>query len=626
MHGFAYEPSSEEIQKTNIYHLAESLSLNSIEELYRVADMDPEKFWPAVIKDCNITFSRHFDSVVDQSNGPPFAKWFVGGLINAEYNCVERWRNSEHAAIRFEDEEGNRSSLTYAELDRRTGKLAGGLKSFGIGKGDRVGIYMPLSPETITAMYAIMRIGAVAVPVFSGYAADAVQKRVEDAGISFLFTSCSYAHKGKRVAMIEIARRVRGIKLIVSGTESLRENEYSFEELLNSGEYLETVETSSEDPFIMLYTSGTTGKPKGTVHVHGGSFVNIVKEVKYYMDVHKEDSVFWITDLGWMMGPWYILGTHALGSTVFVYNGSIDYPDLGRINKLIENNSVTILGLSPTYVRMLKHNSFSNPLKGIRLIGSTGEPWDDEGWMYLFEKLGDSKTPIANISGGTDLIGCFLASTPAVPLMPRCLYRGLGMNVSVFDEEGNEIYDDVGYLVAKKACPSFTRSLWNQEEKYLETYWSKFKDVWFHGDWAVMTRDSYFFLLGRSDDVIKVAGKRVGPNEIEDAAMKVDGVRECAAIGVPDNIKGESIVIFYMGKEDRATEERITTSVESDLGKAFRPKSVVHISSLPRTRSGKIMRRVVRSAFLGLATGDVSNLENPDSVKEIVAIRSEGSN
>lgn len=626
MRNFVYKPSVETIRKTNISNLSRSLSFKSVKELYDFADREPDKFWPAVVKDCNIEFSKNFEKIVDISRGSPFATWFVNGHINVDYNCVHRWHDSKRIALKFEDESGNRSSLTYAELDKRVGKLAGSLKALGIKQGDRVGIYMPLSPETITAMYAVIRLGAVFVPVFSGYASDAVQKRVEDAGIDFLFTSYSYSHKGKLVSMIDIARKVTGATLIVAGPGSLDEGELSFEVLAESGEYVEPADTESEDPFIMLYTSGTTGRPKGTVHVHGGSFVNIVKEVKYYMDVQVEDTVFWITDLGWMMGPWYILGTHALGATVFMYNGSIDYPNLGRINDLIKNNSISILGLSPTYVRMLKHNSFAERFEGIRLIGSTGEPWDDEGWTYLFETLGGSETPISNISGGTDLIGCFLASIPAIPLEPRCLYRGLGMNVSVFNDEGRDIFDEVGYLVAKQPCPSFTRSLWKQDEKYLDTYWSRFKEVWYHGDWATMTEDSYFFLLGRSDDVIKVAGKRVGPNEIEDAAMKTNGVRECAAIGIPDKIKGENIVVFYMGQNNPEMEEMVMTSVEHDLGRAFRPKHVICLETLPRTRSGKIMRRVIRSAFLGLDTGDISNLENPGSVEEIKTMRNRWSN
>lgn len=611
------------VQNTNIFGLANRLSLNTIDDLYNLADQEPEQFWREVVRDCNIHFTKPFVKVSDTSKGAPFTRWFIDGHINAEYNCVERWRTSSDIAVRYEDESGHRESLSYSDLDTRTGRVAGALKKLGVKKGDRVGIYMPLGPDTIVAMYSVMRIGAVAVPIFSGYAAEAVQKRVEDAGISLLFTSFSYLHKGSIVQMINAAREVKGVQLIVAGGGKTRERELSFSALEEMGDYVTSEDTFSEDPLIMLYTSGTTGKPKGTVHVHGGSFVNIVKEVKYYVDVKKDDVVYWITDLGWMMGPWYILGTHALGATVFVYNGAVDFPDIDRISGIISGNSVSILGLSPTYVRMLKHRSFSERLHGIRMFGSTGEPWDDEGWSYLFEQLGGSETPIANISGGTDIIGCFLASTPAIPLASRCLYRGLGMNVSVFDDSGKEIYDEVGYLVATKPCPSFTRSLWNQDDKYLETYWSRFRDTWFHGDWAVMTRDSYFFLLGRSDDVIKVAGKRVGPNEIEDAAMRVKGVRECAAIGVPDEIKGESIVVFYMGKHDPELSSQVINEVAKDLGKSFKPKMAIHVKALPRTRSGKIMRRVIRAAYLGLERGDVSNLENPEAVAEIAEM-SEG--
>ena len=259
-------------------------------------------------------------------------------------------------------------------------------------------------------------------------------------------------------------------------------------------------------------------------------------------------------------------------------------------------------------------------MRGIRVFGSTGEPWDNESWMWLFEQLGGSNTPISNVSGGTDIIGCFLASNPALPLKPRCLYRGLGMDVSVFNEEGNEVYDTVGYLVSKSHCPSMTRGIWKDPEKYREAYWGKFGDAWSQGDWAEMDRDGYFYLYGRSDEVIKVSGKRVGPNEIENVVMKVKGVLESAATGIPDEIKGEAICVFYLGINEESIKRSIAQQIEKDLGKSFSPKYVIHLERLPKTRNGKIMRRILRKAFMGENIGDTSNMEDLNIISEVSII------
>ncbi len=617
MEDFVYVPSPDQVRKTNIMQFAEKNGISSLTELYRRADEDPEWFWPAVIEDCNIEFFREYASVIEPNEGVPFTRWFAGGEVNITYNCVERFSESERPAIKYESEDGRRSAISFRRMDEMTGKLAGSLRELGVEKGDRVGIYMPLNPECVIAFYSIMRIGAVAVPMFSGYGKEAVRSRVTDSGIKTLFVTSSYSRKGKEVSMMETARSAGDVTLIVHGGEDLHENEHDFYSLVKGGKYVKSERTGSEDPAIMLYTSGTTGMPKGTVHVHGGALVNTVKEVKYYMDLKQDDTLYWITDLGWMMGPWSIIGAHALGGAVFVYDGAANFPDEDRVWDLVSNNGVTLLGLSPTFVRLAKFNGIGKPMNGVRLFASTGEPWDEEGWMWLFEKIGEGKVPIANISGGTDIIGCFLASTAAIPLKPRCLYKGLGMNASVYDDEGKEVYGNVGYLVAKKHCPSMTRGIWKQRERYLQTYWRKFGNAWFQGDWAEMDKDGYFFLYGRADEVIKVAGKRVGPNEIEDSAMKVEEVTECAAAGIPDKIKGEAVVLFYTGSPGDDVEKRVRRQIESDLGKSFSPKHVIFLETLPKTKNGKILRRVIRNVFLNSDPGDTSTIEDAESLDKI---------
>ncbi len=610
-----YTPDDKILETTNIYQLLKKTGLKNLTELYERADKDQEWFWSEVVRDCNIFFFKKFSKIVDYSAGEPYTKWFLDGKINIVYNTVERFKESNKIAIKYESENGEREYISFKDLDLMTGKLAGALLNMGAKKGDRIGIYMPMIPEAVIAMYAIMRFGGIAVPIFSGYGPEAIRTRVEDAGINILFVAESYQRRGKTVKMIDNVKALKNIHFIVSSKTTM-----SFKELIDQGNYVSSVQTDSDDPALILYTSGTTGKPKGTIHTHGGSFINIVKEVKYYMDFKDTDTLMWVTDLGWMMGPWSVFGANSLGGSVFLYDGAIDYPEQDRLWQIIKNNNITILGISPTLVRTMKAKNMKNKMDGVRVFGSTGEPWDDESWLWLFEHWGDRKVPIANISGGTDIIGCFLASTPAMSLKPRCLYRGLGMNVAVFDESGIEVYDQVGYLVAKKPVPSMTHGLWNQQEKYIETYWSKFKGVWFHGDWVKQDRDGYFYIYGRVDDVIKVAGKRVGPTEIENIVMKIERVKECIAIGIPDPIKGESIGILYTGADDDSTKNKIKSSIEKELGKPFSPSLVVFVPELPKTKNGKIMRRIAKNAFLGIDVGDISNIDKIEVIDEIKKI------
>ncbi|WP_393971508.1 AMP-binding protein [Oxyplasma meridianum] len=614
---YSYMPSKDTVENTNINHLMKRYGFSTVKELYDWADTNRKEFWDAMVKELNIVFFKNYKSVFDDSGGREWTKWFTGGSVNIVYNTVEKWKNNEGYAIKFEDEKGRKRHITFKEMDELTGKLAGSLLDLGVRKGDRVGIYMPLNPDCVIAFYAIMRIGAVSVPIFSGYGKDALQTRIDDAGIEYLFTSESYMRKGKEIPMADTARSVKNVKLIISEPADLKEGEVSFAALLESGNYTGSVHTDSEDPAIMLYTSGTTGKPKGTVHVHGGTLVNVTKEVKYYMDLIPGDTLFWITDLGWMMGPWAIIGSNCLGSSIFLYDGAIDFPNPDRLWDLIDGNGITLLGVSPTLIRNYKFKGISRELKGIRVFGSTGEPWDEESWSYLFKVLGSGKVPIANVSGGTDIMGCFLASTPAIPLKPRCLYRGLGMNVSVLDEGGNEIIDRIGYLVAREHTPSMTRGIWNQPERYLQSYWSKYPGLWNQGDWAEMDEEGYFYLYGRADEVIKTSGKRIGPNEVEDSVLKVPDASEAAVIGIPDAVKGEAIVVFYTGKEGDDTITLIKRQVEKSLGKSFSPKYIINLQNLPKTKNGKILRRVLRTTFLGQDPGDISNIEDKSVIEQI---------
>ncbi len=608
-----YKPSPETVAKSNLESLRKFMGKNSIQELYDYADAHMGEFYERLVGHLGIDFFENFTRITDTGKGKENTTWYIGGKINIAYNCVERHKNDQTLAMKWEDEHGTIGSMTYSDMDQKVGKFAGSLTDLGIKNGDRVGIYMPMIPEAIIGMYAIMRINAIAVPMFSGYGKESVEIRIKDSGIKYVMTVESYKRKGKEIPMASLIRDINGINLITLGNDI--GNDMDFRKLMADGKYTHSVKSSSEDPAIMLYTSGTTGKPKGTVHVHGGSFINIVKEVHYYTDFKKSDTIFWITDLGWMMGPWEIMGAHSIGGSLFLYSGAVDFPNDERVWDMVERNGITILGLSPTFVRTMKAHGIRRPFKGIKAFASTGEPWDPESWLYLFNVLGEGKIPICNVSGGTDIIGCFLASTPVTPLKVACLYRGLGMGITVKDNDGNDIYDQVGYLCAKEHLPSMTRGIWGDHEKYISTYWSRFPGTWFHGDWALMDRDGYFYLYGRSDDVIKTAGKRIGPAEVEGVADRVEGVIESAAIGIPDQVKGEVIVVFYTGIE--GIETQIRKEVENSIGKSFSPKHVIHIGTLPKTRNGKIMRRIVKSAFMGENPGDITGLDDPGIIELI---------
>jgi acetyl-CoA synthetase len=380
-------------------------------------------------------------------------------------------------------------------------------------------------------------------------------------------------------------------------------------------------------PVLMLFTSGTTGKPKGTVHTHAGCLAQMGKEILYNFDLKPSDVFFWFSDIGWMMGPWEIIGCFMHGGTIVIFEGAPDYPEPDRLWRSVELHGVTTLGISPTAVRMLMRAGDAwvqrHAMPSLRALGSTGEPWDPESYGWYFERVGKRRCPVINISGGTDIVGCFLAPLPIMPLKAASLQsRGLGMDVDVFDEQGRSVVGEVGYLVCKQPAPSMTRSLWNNDQKYLETYWSRFPEVWNHGDWAKVDRDGHWFLFGRADDTMKIAGRRVGPGEIEAALIEHPAVSEAAAVGVPDPLKGTEVVCFVVlhtgHEESEALRAEHLACVVAALGKVDPPQAVLFVDDLPKTRSAKILRRLVQRRYLGEAElGDLSSVNNPDALEAI---------
>jgi acetyl-CoA synthetase len=621
-----WKPSEERLERTNVVRLMRAHGFDDYWELQRRSWADAEWFWPAAIADMGLEFSRPWERVVDLSRGPEWATWFVGAKVNIAWNCVHRWaeRRPDGAAAVFAGEDGDRREWTFAELSDAVTRLAEGLVALGVEPGDRVAIYMPMCPEVAVASHACAHIGAVQVPIFSGFAAPAVAQRLQDSEAAVVVTADRSLRKGKwldmRATALEAAASAPSVREVVTWS---REDGTWDGIALGPGE-LAPLELDSEHPYLLTYTSGTTGKPKGVVHVHGGFLVSIGREVAYQADAGPEDVILFATDMGWIMGPWTVVGGGAMGSRLVFSEGAPDQPP-DRLWRLIERERVTVLGCSPTLIRaLLPHGEPTADLSSLRTIVTTGEPWNPAPYMWLFEQVGGGRCPIINCSGGTEIGACFLSPTPAIPIK-ACSLGGpaLGMAMDVVDGEGNSLVEsgEVGELVCRKPFPGMTRGFWRDPERYLDTYWRRIPGVWVHGDWASVDEDGYWFLHGRSDDTLNIAGKRIGPAEIESAVVAHPAVGEAAAVGVPHDVKGEVAWVFCVLKPGTEPDDGLADAVADcaarELGKAFRPDRVVFVPALPKTRSAKIVRRAVRATALGEDPGDLSSVENPEALDEI---------
>ena len=620
---FLWEPSEETLAHANVVRLMRAHGLEDYWELQRRSQEEPEWFWPAAVEDMGLEFTQPWADVVDVSRGPEWATWFVGGRLNIAWNCVHRWaeRRPDEVGAVFAGEDGSRRELTFAELSRETTRLAEGLVALGVEPGDRIAIYMPMSPEVAIASHACAHVGAVQVPIFSGFAAAAVAQRLQDSEAKVVITADRSLRKGKWLEMRETVEGAVAEAPSVEHIVTWSREEGGWDGVELGACVLPPLEVDSEHPYLLTYTSGTTGRPKGVLHVQGGFLVSIAREVAYQADGHEDDVILFATDMGWIMGPWTVVGGGALGCRLVFCEGAPDQPP-DRLWRQIEREGVTILGCSPTLVRaLIPHGEPQADLSTLRTIVTTGEPWNPDPYRWLFKHVGGGRCPIINCSGGTEVGACFLSPTPAIPIK-ECSLGGpaLGMAMDVVDESGRSLVEsgEVGELVCRKPFPGMTRGFWRDPERYLETYWSRIPGLWVHGDWASVDDDGYWYLHGRSDDTLNLAGKRIGPAELESAAVAHPAVAEAAAVGIPHEVKGESAWVFCVLKPGaEASEQEIADEVGAALGKAFRPERVVFVSALPKTRSAKIVRRAVRATALGQEPGDLSSVENPEALEEI---------
>jgi acetyl-CoA synthetase len=614
--GYVWAPSPERFEEANIVRLWRKLGCEGYAELHRVSVEEPERFWPAVVEDLGLEFSTPWERVLDTDDGVEWAKWFIGGRLNLAWNCVHKWASDEEAVVGL-GEDGARWSLTWNELARDVTRVAEALVALGVEPGDRVAIFMPMCPEVAVASHACAHVGAVQVPIFSGFAASAIRARLEDAGAKVVICADWSLRRGNRVEM-----RATLDEALVGGEQVIEWNRERREwpELVREqpGE-LAPLPVDAEHPYLLAYTSGTTGRPKGALHVQGGFLVSIAREAAYQTDVNRGDRVHFATDMGWIMGPWTLVGAGALGATIVFAEGAPDWPE-DRLWRTVQDERVTMLGVSPTLIRaLIPKGDPKHDLSSLTAIVTTGEPWNPDPYLWLHERVGGGLVPIVNISGGTEVGACFLSVCVAYPIKPVSLgFPALGADVDVFDAEGRSVRGEVGELVCKRPWPGMTRGVWGDPERYLETYWRRFPGVWTHGDWASVDEDGYWFLHGRSDDTLNIAGKRIGPAELESAAVAHPAIAEAAAVGVPHDVKGEVAWIFCVRKPgEEASEQEVAGKVAEVLGKAFKPERVVFVGALPKTRSAKIVRRAVRAQVLGKDPGDLSSLENPDALEEI---------
>ncbi len=631
-----WRPSKDFIENSNVARFMRKNDLADYETLLAFSREDVGRFWETLEKDMGVSWFKPYEKIVDQSGGLPWTKWFLGGEINIVHNCIDRHLATparDRTALVWEGDGGEVRRFTYAQMNTHVCRLANAMRGMGMRPGESAGIFMPMIPETVFAMFACLKIGVVAIPIFSGFGPEAVAERLAHAEARLVFTSNAGLRRGKEVgvkSLLDAALDVgTGVEKVVvfrrTGTRvPMREGrDVSWKDFVRGqSDAAATERLPAEAHSLIIYTSGTTGKPKGTVHTHAGCMLNVAKEIRYCLDLRDADVFFWVTDIGWMMGPWEMIGVQFGGGAYLIYEGAPNWPETDRLWKLLSDHGVTTFGVSPTAIRLLisqgdewveKHD-----LSKLRILGSTGEPWDRESYMWFFEKVGGGRCPIMNISGGTELCGCLLQPYPIVPLTP-CSLGGpaLGADTDVFNEAGESVRGEIGHLVCKQPTPSMTKSFLKDDARYMETYFSRWPDVWYHGDWARADADGQWYLYGRSDDTINVAGKRVGPAEVEAALIAHPAVVEAAVIGAPHPIKGEGLCCFVVLAENHEPTDALRETLKEEtvkyLGKSLRPEKVKFVRALPKTRSAKIVRAAIKKVYLGAdpARIDVSSIETP---------------
>ena len=626
-----WQPSKEQIENSKLTKFIQHCKLNNYDELEKKSFSDPGWLWDNVIKFSDLKFYKSYSKISDESKGIPWTRWCVGGKTNIVLNCIDRHKDEEFFKNTFifsEREDGKESSITYEEFDKQISKIGNSLKINGFKKGDVIALYMPQFIETYIAYFAILKIGCVVLPLFSGYGSKAVIERLNIAKAKGIFTVEKTFRKAKEIRMFdqiknELDQVISLEKIFLLGKEKGKKI-FNWENFQNVSDNLKTEETDAEDPAIIHFTSGTTGKPKGCVYTHIGLVAKMSFDEGVLADFKQTDIHLCMADMGWMVGSKSATIASAHGAQMVIAEGVPDFPDEVRFWKLIEKYKVSWTELSPALIRaqMIKDEKLFKDLdlSSLRMICTGGEPWTEKPWKWLFQVIGKSKVPIMNSAGGTEVSGSILHCCLHRPFKVGSFNAPIpGMSADILNLDGQKVStNEMGELVMRKSSIGLTKSLWNDDKRYIDNYWSVIKDYWVHGDLASRDADGHWYLHGRSDDTIKVSGKRIGPSELESVIIKSGKAKEVAAVGIPDENKGSKIILSIVPAENNDQKESFFEDlVIKDLGKSFKPDKVIFVKDLPKTRNMKIMRRVIKSCLANQDPGDLSTLLNPESVEEI---------
>ncbi|WJR76679.1 AMP-binding protein [Bradyrhizobium sp. NP1] len=640
---YLWTPPAALVEQSNLSAFLRATGQPHYDALAARANADPAWLMEEVFRFCDVRFYRKYDRMLDLARGQPWARWCVGGTTNIVLNCLDKHRDTavwDQTFLVWEGEDKHEQRrLSYAEFAAEVGRLASGLRQLGIGKGDVVAIYMPNLAETFVAFFAILKIGAIVMPLFSGFGPAPILSRLNHGEAKAVITANGTWRRGVGAPLKSVldealasAPSVRHVIVFDRGglnidTPMQAGRDHWWREIAQEGADLSTAEMNAEDPAILLYTSGTTGEPKGCVWTHI-SFIGsmVTRDMIICGDFKPSDLFFFFSDMGWMVGAMCACIPSFAGGRLLVAEGTPDFPDTGRFWRLIAEHQVTYLGVSPTIVRGMMRYGLeveNYDLSSLRMTASGGEAWTETPWRWFFEHVCKSKLPVINISGGTEVGGCIFTGTPNHPMNPCAFSRpALGVGADIVDLSGNPVADgEVGELVLRHASIGLTKSLWKSDQRYLDSYWNTIPGIWVHGDFAMRGRDGLYYILGRSDDTIKISGKRTGPAELEGVLTATGKVAEAAVFSIPHPVKGSAIVCACVPMAGAATSaalsEELAQALVRGMGASYRPEKVLLVEDLPRTRNMKIMRRVLRAVFEDKDPGDLSALANPEAIEHV---------
>ena len=643
---YHWQPDAAALEHSNMAAFMRRYGISGIDELLQRADAEPDWYWPAVLAFFDIRFMTPWHKVLDTSAGLEWPRWCVGGTTNVTFNCIDRHRETaswEKPAIVWVGEPGRDNepveTWSFRRLAAETDRMASLLRARGIGAGDVVALYLPMIPHAAAAFLAIAKIGAIVMPLFSGFGPQPLIDRLRDSNARAVITADIAWRRGQAVALRDIlgnaVAHTPGVHTIVvinrSGMplERVRAREYDYpRETQTPAETIRSLAVDAETPVMLMYTSGTTGQPKGTVHTHCGVLAKNALDMGLCIDLKPEDRLLWMSDMGWIVGPKVVISSTLIGSTLIMVEGAPDWPDPIRMWRIADRYGATIVGVVPTMVRQMMRLGAESKLRELDLAElratiSVGEPWTPESWQWFFEHVCRRKRPILNYAGGTECGGAILIGSLMRPIAACAFSHPVpGSGADIVDADGEPVATgETGELVLRRPSIGMTRGLWKAPQRYLDSYWRQFPGVWVQGDFASRDAAGLWYLHGRSDDTIKIAGKRTGPAEIEAALIATGLVSDAAVVGVPDAISGSALACACIPATSPTDADdlrrQLAEQVAAALGSPYRPRHIVLVSDLPRTRNQKIMRRVVRAMLAGIPPGDLSSLANPEVIEQL---------